>query len=86
MKAHGETVGKVESAPLEMLYGSGQRRIMQRSLTPSCCRVRARAAKRRSVATIRCAKLRKRCREVMKAAVAPRMVAVEMMYQPVGKP
>lgn len=59
IKAHGETVGNVDMAPLEMEYGKGQRRIMHRSLSPSCFRVSERAANLLSVATIRWAKSRK---------------------------
>lgn len=59
MNAHGLTVGKVLIAPLPIEYGRGQRRIMHRSLIPSCLSVSERAAKRLSVATMRRAKLRK---------------------------
>ena len=53
MKDSGETVGNVDKAPFEIEYGSGQRRIMQRSLSPSCFKVRVRAANLLSVATMR---------------------------------
>lgn len=79
-------MGNVLIAPLPMEYGNGHRRIIQRSLIPSCFKVSDKAAKRLSVATIRRAKLRKNWRQTMKAEVAPRIVAVATMNQPLGKP
>jgi hypothetical protein len=41
---NGCTVGNVDTAPLQIEYGSGHRRIMQRSLSPSYFSVRDNAA------------------------------------------
>jgi hypothetical protein len=79
IKDHGETEGKVLMAPLEIEYGSGQRRIMQRSLMPSCLRVEESAAKRLSDLTIRVAKSLIQYLQVMNEAVEPIRVAVETM-------
>jgi len=54
---------------------------MTRSLRPSCLRVRARAAKRRSLATRRETQEERRVREARKEAVEPRTVAVATMSQ-----
>jgi hypothetical protein len=72
-------VGKVAMAPLEREYGSGHRRIITRSLRPSCLRVSARAAKRVSFARRRWTMDFRRVRERMKEAVLPTMVAEAAM-------
>jgi hypothetical protein len=71
----------VLSAPLLKLYGSGHRRIMMRSLMPSCLRVRASAAKRESFATSRETYEWRRFRETMNAAVDPTIVEDATMNQ-----
>jgi hypothetical protein len=71
----------VATAPLESEYGSGQSRNMISSFRPSCLRVRARAAKRVSLARRRETKERRRERETMKEAVEPQTVAVAAINQ-----
>lgn len=71
----GCTVGNVDIAPLEMLYGSGHSRIMTKSLRPSCCKTRESASNRRSFATIRLTKLESSVRETTKEHVDPTTVA-----------
>ena len=78
---NGCTVGKVDIAPLEMLYGSGHSRIMTRSLSPSCFKTRDSASKRRSCATMRLTNFESRVRETMKEQVDPTMVADATMGQ-----
>jgi len=79
------TVGNVATAPLEMEYGSGQRRYMMRSLRPSCLRVNERAAKRVSFATRRWTMVLRSVRERRKDAVLPAMVALAAMNHLIGK-
>lgn len=71
----GCTVGNVDMAPLEMLYGSGHSRIMTKSLSPSCFSTEESASNRRSFATIRWTKLESNVRETTKEHVDPTMVA-----------
>lgn len=71
----GSTVGKVEIAPLHIEYGSGQRRIMHSSLSPSYFNVRERAAKRLSRATSRWTNLERTVRDAMNEQVDPSIVA-----------
>ncbi len=75
----GWTVGTVDMAPLEMEYGKGQSRIMQRSLRPSCLRVRDSAANRLSLAIRRCTYLDRIVRETIKEQRDPMTVAEAMM-------
>ena len=72
---NGFTVGKVEMAPFEMLYGSGHRRIMNRSFRPSCLSTSDRASNRLSFATIRCTKFDSRVRETTNEQIDPATVA-----------
>src|SRR5271170_2402112 len=53
VKMAGCTLGNVDNAPFDSEYGSGQSRIMQSNLSPSCLRVRVKAANRLSLATRR---------------------------------
>jgi len=53
-KESGCTVGKVDMAAFEMLYGKGQTRIMHRIFNPSYLSVRARASNRLSFPTSLC--------------------------------
>lgn len=77
----GVTVGKVEMAPLEMEYGSGQSRIMINNFRPSRLSTDEKASNRLSLATSRCTKPEKIVREVKKEHVDPATVAVAMMSQ-----
>ena len=72
---NGLTVGKVEIAPFEMLYGSGQRRIMNSSFSPSYLSTSDRASNRLSFATIRCTKFDSKVRETTNEHSDPAMVA-----------
>lgn len=81
MNDNGETVWNVDMAPFEMEYGSGQRRIMHNSLSPSCFKVRVRAANLLSVATMRCAKFRKQYLQAKNAEVDPKRVAEATINQ-----
>ena len=71
----GFTVGKVEIAPFEMLYGSGHRRIMNSSFRPSCLSTSDRASNRLSFATSRCTKFDSRVRETTNEQTDPATVA-----------
>lgn len=75
----GVTVGKVEIAPLEMEYGSGQSRIIISNLMPSCFKTEEKASNRLSWATSRCTYPEKIVRDVMKEQVDPATVAVAMI-------
>ena len=72
---NGFTVGKVEMAPFEMLYGSGHRRIMNSSFRPSCFSTSDRASNRLSFATSRCTKFDSRVRETTNEQTDPATVA-----------
>ena len=74
-KTNGCTVGNVDIAPLEMLYGNGQSLIMTRSFRPSCFKTRERASNLLSFATSRFTKLERSVRETMKEHVDPTIVA-----------
>ena len=69
-------------APFESEYGRGQRRIMHRSLSPSCFSVRVRAAKRLSFATRRSTYLRRTVLDTKNEKKEPAMVAEARMSQP----
>ncbi len=77
----GCTVGNVEMAPFEILYGSGHSRIITRSLRPSCLRTEDNASNLRSFATMRFTKLESSVRETMKEHVDPTTVAEATMGQ-----
>jgi hypothetical protein len=76
----GETVGMLESAPFVIENGNGQRRIMTRSLNPSCFSVRAKAANSGFLAVSLVTKLERRWRQTMKDMVAPMVEPVATMY------
>jgi len=71
----GCTVGKVDIAPFEMLYGSGHSLIMTKSLRPSCFKTSDSASNLRSFATILFTKLESNVRDTMKEHVDPTIVA-----------
>lgn len=77
----GCTVGKVEIAPLEILYGNGHSLIMTKSLRPSCSKTRDKASNLRSFATMLLTKLESSVRETMKEHVDPTTVADATMGQ-----
>ena len=78
---NGCTVGNVDIAPFEILYGSGQRRIMTRSLRPSCFKTRESASNLRSFATMRLTNVESSVRETIKEHVEPTIVADATMGQ-----
>lgn len=71
----GCTVGKVDMAPFEMLYGRGQSLIITKSFRPSCFKTRDNASYLLSFATSRLTKLERSVRETMKEHVDPTIVA-----------
>lgn len=71
----GCTVGKVDIAPFEILYGSGQSLIITRSLRPSCLRTRDNASNLLSCATMRLTKFESSVLETIKEQVEPTTVA-----------
>ena len=74
---HGLTVGKVETAPLHIEYGKGQRRIIHSNLRPSYLRVKESAANLLSRSINRLTNLDKIVRDTINEQVDPKMVAVE---------
>lgn len=70
----GCTVGNVETAPLHIEYGKGQRRIMHSNLSPSYFRVKARAANLLSRSIRRLTNLDRTVRETTKETVDPSTV------------
>lgn len=85
-KDSGWTVGKVEMAAFDKLYGKGHNLIIQRILMPSCLSVRARASNRLSCPTSLFTYFDNTVLDARKAAVEPATVADATMYQPFGKP
>lgn len=77
----GSTVGKVDIAPFEMLYGRGHSRIIIKSLRPSCFKTSDSASNLRSFATKPLTKLENNVRETMKEHVDPTTVADATMGQ-----
>lgn len=73
---NGWTVGNVETAPLQIEYGNGHRRIMQRSFSPSYFSVSDSAANLLSRSIRRLTNLESTVRETMNEAVDPTTVAV----------
>lgn len=73
----GWTVGKVETAPLHIEYGNGQRRIIHSNLRPSYLRVKESAANLLSRSIRRLTNLDKTVRDTMNEHVDPKTVAVE---------
>ena len=85
-KESGWTVGKVDIAALLNEYGSGQKRIMQRILSPSCFSVNANASNRLSSPTRRCTYFERTVREARNEQRDPTTVADPTMNHPFGKP
>ena len=73
---NGCTVGNVDTAPLQIEYGNGHRRIMQRSFSPSYLSVSDSAANLLSRSIKRLTNLESTVRETMNEAVDPTTVAV----------
>lgn len=71
----GCTVGNVDMAPFEMLYGRGQSLIITKSFKPSCFKTRDSASYLLSFATSRLTKLERSVRETMNEHVDPTIVA-----------
>lgn len=82
MKFGQVTVGIVLIAPFAKEYGRGQRRIIHRSLRPSCFKTRERAANWVFFAVILDTKLLRNVLEIMKEAVLPSIVALAIMNHP----
>lgn len=82
----GWTVGKVEIAAFDKLYGSGHSLIIHRILMPSCFSVSANASKRLSFPTSLCTYLDNIVLLARNDAVEPATVADATMNQPYGKP
>lgn len=70
----GCTVGNVDTAPLQIEYGKGQRRIMHSNFNPSYFSVKARAANLLSCSMRRLTNLDKTVRETTKETVEPSIV------------
>lgn len=79
---NGWTVGKVETAPLQIEYGNGQRRIIHSSLSPSYLSVKESAANLLSRSIRRLTNLDRMVRDTMNEQVDPKTVAVEYSSQP----
>lgn len=73
----GLTVGKVETAPLQIEYGKGQRRIIHSNLRPSYLRVKESAANLLSRSIKRLTNLDSIVRDTINEQVDPNTVAVE---------
>lgn len=82
----GWTVGKVDMAPFEIEYGRGHKRIMHKSLRPSCFNTRDKALNLVSFAASRCTKVDRTVRDTTNEHVEPMIVAVAAINHPSGKP
>lgn len=85
-KESGWTVGKVDIAALDKLYGNGHNRIMHKILIPSCFSVRAKASNRLSCPTNLFTYFDRTVLDARKAAVEPATVADATINQPFGNP